>query len=232
MNRERTIRRIAITLIASLLLSVVAVIPAAEPVNAASVKKSFKFVYYPKQKSQNTYDIPVSSSEEITDVKLISNTEPSVAKFKAVNDYDTIGYVKLLKPGKTVVTVEITTQEYDEDGDLCDIKEQRTFTVNSIKYRNPVKKLKVGKKSYKSKFKYKDSYQCKKSKKVRNKKLVIKPAKGWKIKSIRLEYAAGDGVGEKSLKNKKRFSSPKNGEIIIKMYNKKLGIKEELFLGL
>ena len=232
-KEKRTLRWIACWLIAALFASLTVVIPAAKPVCAAdiSIKGNYNFAYYQKNKSMNTYEIEVSNSEEdeIEGVRLIGNTDSSVASF-TYDEWTHIIYVKLRKPGMTTMTVEIATSEFDNEGVRVDIKEKRSFTVNSIEYRCPVKKLKIGKKSYKSKFKSSNTYKAKKHRKIKKQKLSIKPIKGWEVKSILLEYGAGWGVNEKYLKNNKRFSSPKDGEITIEMYNAELGLTEYLYL--
>ena len=206
-------------------------IPILEPVNATSIKDRNNFVYYPKDKNLNNYDISIDSSDEIENIRIINNSDPSVAKIKIEKDYDVNLNVKLLKPGNTIVTVEITTNEYSEEG-FIECKEEKSFIINSVKYICPIKKFKIGKTEYTSKFKNSPLYKIKKSKAIKNKKLIVKPAKDWKIKKIYLNYIKGYGIMEKTLKNNKCFSSPKTGEIIIVMYNTKLEITEELYIDL
>ena len=206
-------------------------IPILEPVNATSIKDRFNFVYYPNDKNLNDYTIPIDSSDEIKNIKVINNTDPSVAKIKIENGYDFSINVKPLKQGNTIVTVEIITEEYSEEG-FIECSEEKSFILNSVKYTCPIKKLKIGKTEYTNKFKKSSQYKIKKSKAIKNKKLVVKPAKDWKIKKIYLNYIKGYGIMEKTLKNNKCFSSPKTGEIIIIMYNTKLEITEELYLDL
>ena len=183
----------------------------------------------------NNYEIPIENDDvyDIESVKIINNTDPSIAKIKIEKEWDFSINVKLLKPGNTTITFEIITNEYsDEEEGFVECKKEKSFTINSIKYTCPIKKLKIGKNNYTNKFKNSTYYRIKKSKAIKNKKLIIKPATNWKIKRISLEYAKGWGIFEKKLKNNKYFSSPKTGEIIIIMYNKKLDITEELYLDL
>ena len=83
----------------------------------------------------------------------------------------------------------------------------------SSKYSNPIKTFKIGKKNYAKYYKkgakrdYKQWTIQKRT--IKKKRLVIKPRKGWVVKSIWIEYPKGWGVVGKKLKNKHKFSIPK-----------------------
>ena len=102
-------------------------------------------------------------------------------------------------------------------------------TLSAAEYNvaNPIKSFKIGKKNYAKKFKKygtkEDAYVSKKAKKIHKKKLSIKPGKDWVIKSIYLEYAMGEGVQTKNLKNNKKFSAGKYHSIEVTLYNTETG---------
>ena len=95
--------------------------------------------------------------------------------------------------------------------------------------------FKVGNKNYSKKFrKLKDKtvgIVKGKPHKVRNKKLVIKTGDGWEITEIWMEYAAGQGVVAKELKNNKRFSAGKHFSIDVTLEYEYTGEKVSRILN-
>ena len=111
--------------------------------------------------------------------------------------------------------------QYDK-GILSGLKWTKIQVKKGSKYA--ITKFKVGSKNYSKKFKkLKDKKKGTvrgKSFTVRNKRLIIKTGEGWKIKRIWMEYADGQGVSSKKLKNNKKFSAKKHFSIDVTLVNK------------
>ena len=106
-------------------------------------------------------------------------------------------------------------------------------TVKVVKYKNPVKKFKIGKKDYTSKLNkpvYQDAWAAMKVKKGKA-KISIKPKNGWKVKKIRYWWEQFDAEGnlvnqfDKKVKNNSKIAIKKGANydsgLIITMTNKK-----------
>lgn len=105
-----------------------------------------------------------------------------------------------------------------------------TMNVTVVKYKNPVKSLKVGSVNVAKKYQKAPFANCKiKAKTVR---ISVKPASGWTVKSI--QYGRYDG-GEYKFRNIKNNTKVTLGEwagFSINMYNKKTKRTEALDLSI
>ena len=140
--------------------------------------------------------------------------------------------LQVVKPGKAKVSITVKKKNGKKTNYKC--------TVRVYKYKNPIKTLKLGSKNIAKKYK-KDNFAEAKSS---TSKLTVKPAKGWKIKTIKYRAYKENEDGSFA-KEVKRTIKPKSGatikrrigknwyeEIALVMYNKEKHLKEELFLYL
>ncbi len=117
-------------------------------------------------------------------------------------------------------------------------------TVKVVKYQNPAKKFKIGKKSYTAKLKkpaFKDFWAEMKVKKGKA-KISIKPKKDWKVKKIRYWWEQFDADGDlvkrsdKKVKNNSKITIYKgenyDSGLIITMTNKKLKLSQQYELDI
>lgn len=123
--------------------------------------------------------------------------------------------------GKTTITAVIS----------CEGKTYtQTLKLTVKKWANPLKTLKIGSKSYKSKFAKNEKIFAKKN--FNKKKLQVVAAKDWKIKSIR-GYIMSGNFTENGLKlkngSKITFDSPAS-KIVITCKNKKNGNIEKVII--
>ena len=80
------------------------------------------------------------------------------------------------------------------------------------KYKNPVKVLKIGKRNYAKGFKKSDILILLNNSPTGKKRIKVVPAKGWKLKSIRLGYshAADPPRRSKKIRNNKKINLHNN----------------------
>lgn len=103
-----------------------------------------------------------------------------------------------------------------------------TTKIKVVKYKNPVKVMKIGRKNVASKFKKQVSNASYRTKATKA-KLSIKPVSGWKLKEIR-GYSAYP-VDYKKLKNNRTFSVKKYGGVLeVDFYHVKTKVKETISL--
>ena len=81
-------------------------------------------------------------------------------------------------------------------------------TIKTVDYQNPVKELKIGNKNYASKFKKTKQYNKVKFPSKKG-KLVVKPAKNWKVKQIEVYGDTKDGYTEVKVDNVKTYNLSK-----------------------
>lgn len=170
-------------------------------------------VLYPKDASRSKTWLPDDWWVDI-DMETVTYSKEGIAELvkNAYIDEDdgTVEYyyhLQGLKVGTTVLTFQVRLGEGPW--------EEKTMTVNVVKYVNPFKTLKVGKKSYVKKFNSKVEYKT--SKKVSG-KLVITPKTGWKINSIE-KYIAKEYT-YKTIKNKKKVTLAKGDELRVELKKK------------
>ena len=133
-------------------------------------------------------------------------------------DYDVYYYwIDTLKAGTTVLTFQAKIGEGQW--------EEKTMTVKALKYVNPCKTFKVGKRSFVKKYNSKVDYKT--SKKVSG-KLVITPKTGWKITSIE-KYIRKQST-YKTIKNKRKVTLAKGDEIRVEFMKKSTGAWEFITL--
>ena len=125
--------------------------------------------------------------------------------------------VEILKAGTTVLTFQARINEGQ--------REEKTMTVKVLKYTNPCKTFKVGKRSYLKRYNSKIEYRA--SKKVSG-KLVITPKTGWKIISIR-KYIGKQSI-YKTIKNNRKVTLAKGDLIDVRLQKKGTGMKVFLTL--
>lgn len=102
--------------------------------------------------------------------------------------------------------------------------------IKVVKYKNPVKSFKVGSKNIASKYKENTFWSLKAQ--SSKQKISIKPASGWKIKSITCYTYRANGIPKvKKIKNNSKISQNVN-HLTVKMYNKKTKLTESLNLEL
>ncbi|RHQ91038.1 hypothetical protein DWX83_09475 [Ruminococcus sp. AF21-42] len=145
------------------------------------MKKKMNFDYYGKYEN-NIY----SNQKLLTCVKLKGNSTNlkavssdhsivSVEKVETGDSYSCNIYIKMKKPGKTVLKVQVT-----ENGKT---KTVDTSEITVRKYSNPVKSLKVGNREYASKLNKLPSANLY-NVKTGTYKISCTAAKGWKVKEI------------------------------------------------
>ena len=170
-------------------------------------------VLYPKDASRSKTWLPDDWWVDI-DMETVTYSKEGIAELvkNAYIDEDdgTVEYyyhLQGLKVGTTVLTFQVRLGEGPW--------EEKIMTVNVVKYVNPFKTLKVGKKSYVKKFNSKVEYKT--SKKVSG-KLVITPKKGWQLIELR-KY-----IHKKSqyinIKNKKKVKLAKKDDLQIRLWKK------------
>lgn len=127
-------------------------------------------------------------------------------------------YFTAKAPGTTKITTTVTCKGK---------KSTKVTTLKVVKWSNPVKTFKVGKKSFASKYKNADYYY---SGAVSTGKLNVKGASGWKVTYI--GYAASGNAKCKTIKNGTKVGFKKGSTSYVKvcLVNKKIGDREEIIL--
>lgn len=141
-------------------------------------------------------------------------------KYDYMTDYNVT--VTALEPGSGKLTVKVW-----KNG----TKKTYKINVKVVKYKNPVKSLKIGSKEYAKKFKNNDILGNVKFP-VSKKKISIKPASGWKVKSI-VAYAGPEQNAVKAKNNStfnfKKWEPVRN--ILVTLENKKTKAVQQLFVN-
>lgn len=130
------------------------------------------------------------------------------------------------KTGTTEITVKVKTKS-----------KTSTYktTVKVVKYKNPIKKIKIGKKNLTKKFNKSINYNCFDEIK-KNDIISIKLKKGWKIKDIEWNYSYYINGSYKTkyrkVKNGGKINIPKDSmpTLNIRVYNKKKNLFQDLFI--
>ena len=159
--------------------------------------------------------ISITGTTKASQIKKLksSNKNMKVSAQAAASGYIRVEYKK---PGKTTITCTVKGK-----------KLKTTFTVK--KYSNPVKTLKIGSKSYTSKFN--KVRIASSAKKISKKTLNIKAKKGWKIAWV----SVYNGSSKFYTVNKTSFSkkitlNKKGGYVMVKLTQKSTGLNESLQL--
>ena len=138
-------------------------------------------------------------------------------------------FLKAKKPGEAKVTFKIKKGKKWK---------KYTSTVKVVKYKNPLKKLMIGKKNYASSF----SKSLDGGATIKDKTATIKitPRKGWKVKgSIRYSYSTHDDENGTSDDGYQKFRNGskvtlhpgyKEQYLFFTMYNKKMKVTHEMEL--
>lgn len=100
-----------------------------------------------------------------------------------------------------------------------------SIKVKVVAYKNPVKNIKIGSKTLTSRFKKADANVVYKPK-AKSEKISVKPASGWKVKSIAYQY-----LGKaKKIKNNKNVTYKDGGSLVVTLYKKKTKQREFLWI--
>ena len=193
---------------------VMCLIPPVEA-SAASKKpffsKNIEFIYYEKKKDANI-EFHTFGDEGVNYkiTKMKSSNKKVMNMSRIFDGENTLLKLKAQKPGKATITFKATVGN-------------KTYNykvkVKVIKYENPLKVLKIGKKDYAAKFAQEESYGlCKKNLEG---KLAIKASPNWKIDSIHIwDYNKNKHI---KVKNNKKISLKKEQSLCISVSNKKTG---------
>lgn len=165
-----------------------------------------------------------NKEKDIQECVIVSNNE-RVAKGNR-------SLVEVKRPGTATLSIKVTTSSGE-------VKRYKT-KLKIVRYSNAFKSFKIGKKQLKGKF-AKNRMLYFDPGKLKNGKVVIVPAKNWKVKSIKFESYYGDEWGKPvppvkkdrlkgTVKNNKmlRLKQGKywHHRITVTMYNKKTGLNE------
>lgn len=157
--------------------------------------------------------ISITGTTKASQIKKLksSNKNMKVSAHAAASGYIAVEYKK---PGKTTISCTAKGK-----------KLKTTFTVK--KYSNPVKTLKIGSKSYTSKFN--KVRIASSAKKISKQTLNIKAKKGWTIDWV----SVYNGSSKYYTVNKKSFSkkvtlNKKGGYVMVKLTQKSTGLSENL----
>ena len=173
---------------------------------------SIDVLYYPKDKA-NCWEYLADSGLVEIDMESVQSTDLEVAWMEYDSKYQEYD-VWTSKPGTATLTFQAKAPE-------SSVWVDATLIVNSNKYVRPCKTFKIGKKNYTKKFTNKAYFS---SKKKVSGKLVIKPAKGWKIKEI--QKVNFKTYKSKKVKNKSKITMKKNDYLFVSF--KKNGVWEYL----
>ncbi|MDO4808057.1 MAG: hypothetical protein Q4A07_12525 [Coriobacteriales bacterium] len=123
--------------------------------------------------------------------KLTDYMHPKIQKILAVNTYGAVDEGYLFVEASGLGTGKVS---YKYKG--------KTYkaTVRVKKYTNPVKKLNIGTKKLAGKFNKQNTFDTDFAK-LKNKKISITPAKGWKVQKIVSMVSINGGLTNKMLKN-------------------------------
>lgn len=147
------------------------------------IEPSLYVLYYPKDKEWNTWEITNSNNWTI-DMKSVKSSNPKVAVLKTETWDGAMHYsIYIKKKGKTSITFQAKAKGTEQ------FVSKKVYVNAYAKYVCPIKTFKIGKKSYKAKFKTRDQYSTMKTVKG---KLNIKAKKGWKIKEVRIWSSSTD----------------------------------------
>ena len=175
-------------------------------------------------KNGKSFKVTSTSKKVNADVIDLNGKNYLACSFNTKSDGSGIG---LKSSGKIKITATVHGK-----------KKTKTISVKCLgkKYTSPVKSFKIGTKQYKSKLKKTWSFGTNLTnaqyKKLNGKKLSIKPAKNWKIASIKLHGATSkDKIYEAVIKNNTKLKKLKYFEIEVLMKNKKTHAIERLYLS-
>ena len=157
-------------------------------------------IYYPNDSAPN-YVLLENDMKVTIDMDTVQSTDPEVATLKIKSEDGQYG-IYTTKAGKATVTFKAIAPGSATYVDWA-------IDVKVTKYANPCKSFKIGKKNYVKKFK--KQYWFLAPKKISG-KLVIKPAKGWKMTGIE-KYTDKAGTWKK-VKNKKKIKLVKNDSVL------------------
>lgn len=225
LKMSKKIKKLLVVLMACVL--VIPVLPVTE-VKAdymPTLNKNMTLVYYQKEKWLNDTYVALPLNVKDTDKVTLSKVKLSnskVLKVKVEKFGDAHHYLVL-------TTKKAGTSEISLDAKVNGKTHKIKCVVKVIKYKNPLKSLKIGSKNYASKFKNSESptWSSSGTDKIKG-KLNIVPNKGWKISKIVVRNTS-TGKG-KVIKNKTNIDMSKAGvdvlEITVK--NSKTGLKHTI----
>lgn len=188
-----------------------AVVHAAAP----NVQKNLKIWLYDSMKSNTAY-IYIQNPVKKGKITKIKNSKPSVAKVTA----GTNSYLAVMP--KSEGTTKVTFQY---------AKKKLTTKITVVKWANPCKEFKIGKKNYAKNFEKSGHYNLNQQKKDKNEKIKIVPKKGWKLSKI--ERFTMESPAKKVKNNSKVNLTTKGTGTGIYVYfkNTKTGKMRKLYLG-
>lgn len=190
-------------------------------VSAKTITKNKKVYWYPGQDKTCVNDFEIFYDESHDTISELQTSNKKVATIKTVK-YDKFGtdviiIIRAKGIGKCTVSYSVTT-----NGN----KTTYVYNYKVVKYRNPFKTIKVGKKNFKNK--YNKTYIYLQPKAISG-KLNIKVKKGYKIQKITRNADFNQMI--KKIKNGKKYNFNKLPEsIIIKVKDKKNGIVNDMVL--
>lgn len=214
---ERTMKRMKkfLAVMLTLILSV-SLLPTINTNAAAKPKiaKSMTVYLYPKATSPYTIPVSVKNATPNGTIKKLKSSETSVA---TVMSFGTFFEVNPVSEGTTKVT-------FNYEGKKLSTK------VKVVKYENPCKTFKVGKKNFAKNFKKTNGYLWGNHKKDITAKIEIAPKSGWKL--VKIIRSADWKMTKVKNKSKVQFTKDFKGFGIIAYFkNKKTKVVEKVWLG-
>lgn len=180
-------------------------------------KKAFNGTLQPREMMFHYISAWDFAKDDYAAITNLKSSNPNIIKPALKAKF---GYIKYTSKKLGTATVTYTISYTDENGQA--IIENVTETHKIVKYKRPVKTIKVGSKNYTAKFKTTPQVNAKSS---ISGKLTVKPTKGWTIKKIRRvdsSMTSGEFVPQKKLKNGSKVNIKKSDTKALEVicYNK------------